>query len=54
MMYHLDQSVGSIVQALAEENLLKNSIIIFSTDNGGPAEGQKLFVNYVTLIILDP
>ena len=38
MMYHLDQSVGRIVQTLSEENLLKNSIIVFSTDNGGPAE----------------
>lgn len=42
MMTHLDISVGAIVQALAHQNMLNNSIIIFSTDNGGPAEGFNL------------
>lgn len=42
MLQHLDLSVGSIVQALSEEGMLKNSIIIFSTDNGGPAAGFNL------------
>lgn len=42
MMYHLDQSVGSVVQTLADEKILENSIIIFSTDNGGPAAGFNL------------
>lgn len=42
MMHHLDQSVGSIVEALAMHKMLMNSIIIFSTDNGGPAAGFNL------------
>lgn len=42
MMTHLDHSVGAIVHALAGANMLKNSIIVFSTDNGGPAEGFNL------------
>lgn len=42
MMFHLDQSVGAIVEALAKARILSNSIIIFSTDNGGPAAGFNL------------
>lgn len=42
MMHHLDLSVGSIVEALTKEKILENSIIIFSTDNGGPAAGFNL------------
>lgn len=39
MLTHLDNSVGNVVQALERANMLKDSIIVFSTDNGGPAEG---------------
>lgn len=42
MMVHLDKSVGALVEALAEAKILNNSIIIFSTDNGGPAAGFNL------------
>jgi arylsulfatase B len=42
MMHHLDESVGAVVQALSEAKILSNSIIIFSTDNGGPAAGFNL------------
>lgn len=42
MMLHMDASVGAIVHALAQTDMLKNSVIIFSTDNGGPAEGFNL------------
>jgi arylsulfatase B len=42
MMYHLDQSVGAIVEALTQAKMLSNSIIVFSTDNGGPAAGFNL------------
>ncbi|XP_055593883.1 arylsulfatase B [Uranotaenia lowii] len=39
MMSELDESVGVLVNALDNRGLLSNSIIVFSTDNGGPAEG---------------
>ncbi|XP_020620379.1 arylsulfatase I-like [Orbicella faveolata] len=35
----LDQSVGKVVDALKARNMYNNSVIIFSTDNGGPAAG---------------
>jgi len=39
MVYELDLTVGQLVQDLAANNMLENSIIIFSSDNGGPAAG---------------
>ncbi|XP_076067121.1 arylsulfatase B-like isoform X1 [Oratosquilla oratoria] len=39
MLWKLDESVGAVVGALKEKNMLDNSIILFTTDNGGPAEG---------------
>lgn len=42
MMKHMDDSVGAIVAALDEQRMLSNSVIVFSTDNGGPAEGFNL------------
>ncbi|KDR14503.1 arylsulfatase B-like [Zootermopsis nevadensis] len=42
MLSKLDQCVGDVVAALGERGMLNNSIIIFSTDNGGPAAGFNL------------
>ncbi|XP_011291436.1 arylsulfatase B [Musca domestica] len=42
MVSKLDESVGRIVQQLQKQNMLNDSIIVFSTDNGGPAEGFNL------------
>ncbi|XP_043492499.1 arylsulfatase J [Polistes fuscatus] len=42
MLSKLDQSVGHVVKALQKTDLLKNSVIIFSTDNGGPASGFNM------------
>lgn len=39
MLYKLDESVGKVVQALKDKNMLENSVIVFTTDNGGPASG---------------
>ena len=39
MLYKLDESVGRVITALQENDMLKNSIIVFTTDNGGPAAG---------------
>lgn len=42
MLSKLDQSVGQVVEALRNRDMLRDSIIIFSTDNGGPAAGFNL------------
>lgn len=39
MVSALDDAVGSIVQTLKDKNMYSNSIIVFTTDNGGPANG---------------
>ncbi|XP_070134302.1 arylsulfatase B isoform X2 [Drosophila bipectinata] len=42
MVTKMDESVGLIVDQLRKSNMLENSIIIFSSDNGGPAQGFNL------------
>lgn len=42
MLSKLDESVGAVVAALGRRNMLENSIIVFTTDNGGPAAGFNL------------
>lgn len=39
MLSKMDDSIGEIVSALSKKGILDNSVIIFSTDNGGPAAG---------------
>lgn len=39
MMSKLDESVGKVVKTLQSRGLLENSIILFTSDNGGPAAG---------------
>lgn len=38
----MDSSVGAVVEALEKKNMLQDSIIVFTTDNGGPAAGFNL------------
>ena len=40
MVYALDESVGRTVRALKNANMLKDSIILFISDNGAPSEGM--------------
>lgn len=42
MLSKLDESVGLVVEALRKKQMLENSIIVFSTDNGGPPSGFNL------------
>ncbi|CAN8002984.1 unnamed protein product, partial [Ixodes hexagonus] len=38
-VYELDQSVGIVMEALHKRDMLKNSIVVFSTDNGALPTG---------------
>ncbi len=40
MISALDDAVGEIIQALEDENLLSDTLIVFSSDNGGPNPGR--------------
>lgn len=42
MLNGLDVSVGAVTKALQDAGMIHNSIIVFTTDNGGPAAGFNL------------
>ena len=35
MVYGVDRSIGHVVETLEKENLMDNTIVVFSSDNGG-------------------
>lgn len=37
MVYRLDQNIGKIVKAIQEQGLERNTMVVFISDNGGPA-----------------
>lgn len=39
MVSRIDESLGRIVATLGDKNMLKDSIIVFMTDNGAPTIG---------------
>ena len=39
MVAALDDSVGYVEKALRDKGMLDNCVIVFTTDNGGPANG---------------
>ncbi len=41
LIEHMDEAVGSVLQTLREQGLDKNTVIIFTSDNGGVASGDN-------------
>ena len=39
MLSVLDDTIGNLTSALIESGMYNNSIIVFTTDNGGPVDG---------------
>lgn len=46
MVKKLDESIGDIIEALSEKEILQNSIIVFVSDNGGMTSGNSM--NYAS------
>jgi arylsulfatase A-like enzyme len=42
VLHKLDESVGKVMQALQDADILQDSIVVFTTDNGGPAAGFNI------------
>ncbi|XP_064114170.1 arylsulfatase B-like isoform X2 [Macrobrachium nipponense] len=42
MLWKLDESVGHVIDALDRQQMLQNAVILFTSDNGGPAGGFNL------------
>lgn len=40
MISVLDDSVGDVMKALADNELLDNTVVVFYSDNGGPTVGM--------------
>ncbi|MEP0366346.1 MAG: sulfatase [Cyclobacteriaceae bacterium] len=49
LIEQVDEAVGSVMQTLKELNLDKNTIVVFTSDNGGVTSGDNYSTNQLTL-----
>lgn len=50
MVSKLDTSVGKVVKALTESNMLENTVILFMADNGAPIVGKNTYI--ISILIM--
>tara|TARA_B100001057_G_scaffold479572_1_gene551380 strand:- start:214 stop:1677 length:1464 start_codon:yes stop_codon:yes gene_type:complete len=49
MISEMDNAIGEIIAALEKENVLKNTIVIFASDNGGLTQDVKLNPSFLAI-----
>ena len=49
MVHEMDNAIGEIIAALEKENVLKNTIVIFASDNGGLTPDVKLNPSFLSI-----
>ena len=49
MIHEMDNAIGEIIAALEEENELKNTIVMFASDNGGLTPDVKLNPSFLSI-----
>ena len=49
MVHEMDNAIGEIIAALKKENVLKNTIVMFASDNGGLTPDVKLNPSFLSI-----
>ena len=49
MVHEMDNAIGEIIAALEKENVLKNTIVMFASDNGGLTPDVKLNPSFLAI-----
>ena len=49
MIYEMDNAIGEIIATLKKENVLKNTIVMFASDNGGLTPDVKLNPSFLSI-----
>ena len=49
LIEHVDEAIGTVMKTLKDLNLDKNTIVVFTSDNGGVTSGDNFSTNQMTL-----
>ena len=49
MVHEMDNAIGEIIAALEKENVLKNTVVMFASDNGGLTPDVKLNPSFLSI-----